>query len=137
MKQKVAISLSPDTVRAICRVVYAGTAQLRQELGQSGGLPWDVLPERTKIEIELGVRDINSGKVKQPADLHRIWRDEAVKQGWTHGLVKDEEMRKHPAICAFDELPTMEQAKFNLFYAMAATLVFSYTKRAYMEGGQS
>jgi hypothetical protein len=112
---------------AISRVVFAAVAQLRHELGQSGGLGWEQLPEQTRLDIEARVRLINSHKVNNPAQMHDRWRDAMVKDGWTAGLIKDAANKKHPAICAFDELPIMEQAKYNLFWAVTQTLIFNYS----------
>lgn len=137
MKQTVRVELSPRQVIATCRIVYAATAQLRQELGQTSGLMWEQLPERTRIEVETGVRDISTGRVKSPPQMHERWRDAMIKDGWTSGLVIDRENKKHPAICAFDELPILEQAKYNLFWSVAQTMIFHYATYQALGGDNS
>lgn len=131
------VELAPATVVKICRIVFAGANALRLELGQTSGLQWEQLPQRTRNEIEIGVRDIATRKAKVPADLHVTWRDAMRRDGWDFGLVRDAERRTHPAICAFDELPVMEQAKYQLFFTMTQTLVVHFAAAQAVEQGQT
>jgi hypothetical protein len=126
-QHKVQVQLSPRNVISICRIVYYATRQLRAELGQTGGgVDWEVLPDTVRNEVEANIRAIAGGRMKSPEVMHNVWRTAKINDGWSWGMVKDVEQQKHPAICAFDELPIMEQAKYNVFFALASTLIVHY-----------
>ena len=47
---------------------------------------------------------------------------EKVERGWQYGPLKDADLKEHPCIVPFDELPPEQQAKDHLFKAIVDAL---------------
>lgn len=54
--------------------------------------------------------------------IHQLWWDDKLAKGWTLGPVLDYELKTHPCLIAFDELPEMEKAKDRLFIGIVRAL---------------
>lgn len=69
---------------------------------------------------------------------HEAWRMDKEKDGWALGPVKDEELKTHPCMVPYVELPEMQKAKDALFrsivHALAPSLGFFQEKDATPEG---
>ena len=53
---------------------------------------------------------------------HNSWMQEKVNDGWVYGEVKDAELKTHPCIVPFNELPEFQQKKDALFCAIVESL---------------
>jgi hypothetical protein len=53
---------------------------------------------------------------------HNAWMAEKIEQGWKFGEVKDAELKTHPCIVPFNELPLFQQKKDKLFCAIVEAL---------------
>lgn len=49
------------------------------------------------------------------ADSHESWYKEKYEAGWTWGPVKDEALKEHPCMVAYDLLPVEQKAKDFIF----------------------
>ncbi|MCS6958407.1 MAG: RyR domain-containing protein, partial [Aquificaceae bacterium] len=38
-------------------------------------------------------------------ELHNLWMEEKLSQGWTYGPVRDNEKKTHPNLVPYEELP--------------------------------
>jgi hypothetical protein len=46
---------------------------------------------------------------KLAANVHELWADQRLKDGWKAGPVRDDAKKEHPCLKPFDELPESEQ----------------------------
>lgn len=53
---------------------------------------------------------------------HNSWMKEKVDAGWIYGEEKNAELKTHPCIVAFDQLPEFQQKKDALFCAIVDAL---------------
>lgn len=53
---------------------------------------------------------------------HNSWMKEKIETGWVYGAVKDVELKIHPCIVPFDELPEFQKKKDALFCAIVDAL---------------
>ena len=53
---------------------------------------------------------------------HNAWMADKVADGWIYGEVKDAELKTHPCIVPFNELPEFQQKKDALFCAIVDSL---------------
>ena len=42
-------------------------------------------------------------------NVHEIWAQERINQGWTYGEKRDDSKRHHPCLIAYEELPEEEK----------------------------
>ena len=53
---------------------------------------------------------------------HESWMREKLEAGWIYGPVKDPDVKQHPCLVPFDELPVEQQMKDVLFIAVVRAL---------------
>ena len=42
-------------------------------------------------------------------NVHEIWAQERIKQGWTYGEKRDDAKKQHPCLVAYEDLPEEEK----------------------------
>lgn len=42
-------------------------------------------------------------------NVHEVWAETRIGQGWTYGVQRDDELRKHPCLVPYEELPEDEK----------------------------
>jgi len=42
-------------------------------------------------------------------NTHAVWAEQRLKTGWTYGPKRDDELKKHPCLVPYDELPETEK----------------------------
>lgn len=42
-------------------------------------------------------------------NVHEIWAQERISQGWTYGKKRDDEQKHHPCLVAYEDLPEEEK----------------------------
>jgi hypothetical protein len=57
-----------------------------------------------------------------PEASHVAWMQQKLDEGWTWGPVKDAELKTHPCMVPFADLPKEQQAKDVLFRAVVLAL---------------
>ena len=46
---------------------------------------------------------------KMALNVHEVWADSRIAQGWTYGEKRDDALKTHPCLVPYDELPEMEK----------------------------
>lgn len=65
-------------------------------------------------------KPINTGDVKLPEELntlseqiaknvHEVWAQNRLEQGWTYGDKRSDELKQHPCLIPYEELPEVEK----------------------------
>ena len=63
---------------------------------------------------------LDTSKVELPEDLmelveemaknvHEVWAQTRMEQGWTYGEVRNDELKQHPCLVEYEELPEDER----------------------------
>lgn len=63
---------------------------------------------------------VNTSDVKLPDDLtplieemaknvHEVWAQNRINDGWTYGTVRDDVKKQHPGLAPYEELPEREK----------------------------
>lgn len=53
---------------------------------------------------------------------HNAWMEDKIKDGWVYGEEKNAELKTHPCITAFENLPEFQQKKDKLFCVIVDAL---------------
>ena len=43
-------------------------------------------------------------------NVHDVWAQSRMKQGWTYGLERNDQLKHHPCLVAYEDLPDVEKA---------------------------
>ena len=89
-----------------------------QALGDHSQPSWEDAPEWQRNSAIHGVEMHMQNPDAGPAQSHESWMEEKVAEGWVYGEVKDPEVKTHPCLVPFDELPVEQQAKDFIFRAI-------------------
>jgi hypothetical protein len=93
-------------------------------IGDFSQAAWDQAPEWQRDSAIKGVVFHLSRDVKPvpPRASHESWLKEKQDDGWKYGPVKDAELKEHPCMVDFEDLPRAQQAKDYLFGAIVEGL---------------
>jgi ryanodine receptor 2 len=56
------------------------------------------LPEELKVLVE-----------QMSENVHEVWAETRIKQGWTYGPQRSDEKKTHPCLIPYEELPEEER----------------------------
>ena len=56
------------------------------------------IPDEIQPLVELMARNV-----------HEVWAQKRMAEGWTYGAVRDDHAKRHPCILPYDELPETEK----------------------------
>lgn len=81
---------------------------------------WEDAPDWQRLSAISGVVAALEGQ--SPEQLHLSWCDQKTSDGWIYGLTKDADLKLHPCLVPYDELPADQRAKDAVFHAVVNAL---------------
>jgi hypothetical protein len=106
----------------IARICHEANRAYCVTLGDTSQPPWDVAPAWQKESAIAGVEAILSGECTSPAVSHARWYARKQGEGWVYGRTKDVDLKTHPCMVPYEELPVDQQRKDLLFIAIILAL---------------
>lgn len=110
------------TPRQVASVAHEAVRQLQRILDEQVNFQWESCSPDLQNSAISGVEKILSGEIKRPEDSHESWMRYKASEGWKYGPVKDFAKKEHPDMVPFDQLPSEQQAKDRLFFAIVLVL---------------
>lgn len=109
-------------VLSIAKICHQSNKAYCEAIGDPSQKDWDEAEQWQRNSAITGVkfRMFNPG-VGEDAQ-HNSWMKEKVDAGWIYGDKKDPELKTHPCILPFSELPAEQQAKDKLFCGIVDAL---------------
>ena len=89
-----------------------------QASGDSSQPSWEDAPDWQRQSAIAGVNSHLANPDLTPEQSHQKWYDHKAKEGWAYGPVKDAELKQHPCMVAYDQLPHEQKVKDYLFRAV-------------------
>lgn len=119
------VSMTNEEKIAICAEAGHEVNRLYcQSLGDLSQLLWEDAPSWQKQSAINGVTGAIAGA--SPQQSHDSWLREKEANGWKYGPVKDEQLKEHPCMVPYADLPEDQQLKDFLYLttvrAMAAAV---------------
>ena len=65
-------------------------------------------PENTDA-IQLSA-DLNNLVEAMAKNVHEVWAESRMEQGWTYGLERNDQLKQHPCLVPYEQLPEEEKA---------------------------
>lgn len=107
-------------VEDIARIVVNTNADYSNALGEQIAY-WDETSTEVKNSIIRGV--ISALRYDPtPEQNHQNFLDDRMKDGWTYGPEKNVELKQHPDLLPFEQLPTDQKAKNFIFLSLVKSL---------------
>lgn len=106
-------------VEDVAKVIHAANREVQKLTGEAVNEEWDNSPQWMKDSTILGIEGVYEGNT--PEKSHQSWCKTRVADGWVYGTVKDMELKTHPCLVPYNELPTLQKIKDSLFGNIANT----------------
>ena len=87
----------------------------REATKDDSQLPWKHAPQWQKDSIIAGVRAVQLNPGMTPELSHLSWMSRKESDGWKYGPEKNPDLRTHPCMMPFSDLPFAQRAKDEVF----------------------
>ncbi len=111
------------TPEQIARVAHEVNRAYCLSLGDASQPVWEEAPQWQRDSALLGVQLHTENPNAGPEASHQSWMAQKVADGWQYGPEKRPEVKQHPCMVPFGELPREQQAKDFIFRAVVHALV--------------
>ena len=64
--------------------------------------PVDTSDVKLPMELEVLVEEMSK-------NVHEVWAEARISQGWTYGEQRNDELKTHPCLVPYEELPESEK----------------------------
>jgi hypothetical protein len=105
----------------IAKVAHEVNKAYCESLGDFSQLSWDKAPDWQKKSALMGV-DLHISGDFGPEASHISWMKQKVEDGLVYGPEKNPDLKQHPCIVPFNQLPKEQQAKDFIFRAVVQAL---------------
>lgn len=82
-------------------------------IGDMSQPTWDDAPEWQRKSAIEGVHKALNGAT--PEQLHESWSQSKLNDGWRYGERKDPELKTHPCLVPYSELPQAQRLKDSIY----------------------
>ena len=111
-------------VEELARLCHEANRTYCELIGDKSQLPWDQAADWQRASMIDGVLFHMKNPAAGPSGSHENWLKTKIADGWVYGPVKDAELKQHPCIVPYDQLPIEQQLKDALFVAIFHTFQF-------------
>ena len=109
-------------VEQIARAAHEINRAYCQALGDDSQPAWENAPDWQKESARMGVRLHIEHPEVGPEASHESWMAQKAADGWVYGQEKRPDLKQHPCMVPFGELPREQQAKDYIFRAVVHAL---------------
>jgi hypothetical protein len=114
--------MEPSEIVEIARVTHEANRAWCEANGDTSQPAWGDAPEWQRNSAIAGVRFHLANPDAGPSASHDEWMRHKLAEGWTYGPEKKPDLKQHPCMVPFDQLPPQQQAKDRLFRAIVHAL---------------
>ena len=111
--------MSPE---AVAEVAHSINKAICEAAGDHTQPDWAEAPDWQKQSAVNGVSFHMANPDASASASHENWMAEKIADGWIHGPVKDPDLKRHPCIVPYDELPFEQRVKDHAFRAIVHAL---------------
>lgn len=69
----------------------------------------DYVPQPVDTEDVVLGKDLEELVEQMAKNVHEVWAQTRMEQGWTYGEQRDDAKKQHPCLVAYEELPEEEK----------------------------
>lgn len=106
----------------IARIAHEANRRYCEAIGDHSQMQWDDAAEWQRSSAIAGVESYIAADGLSPEEQHDAWMSEKRADGWTYGAVKDHQIKTHPCIVPYAELPQEQRVKDIIFGSIVGSL---------------
>lgn len=92
-------------------------------LGDDSQPMWADAPEWQRESALIGVKYVMDNPDVTPEMTHESWLKVKRETGWVYGEAKDPELKTHPCMVEYEDLPIEQRIKDELFRGIVTSLI--------------
>lgn len=109
------------TPEEIAQLAHEANRAYCAAMGDTSHPAWAEIPPYQKESLLAGVEQIREHPETTPEESHEHWRAGMLEAGWSWGPKKDLDLKLHPCIMPYANLPHEQRVKDYLFGAVVRT----------------
>ena len=125
------------TPRHIAIIAHEANRLYCQLIGDDSQPSWDNAPEWQQSSILKGVMALKLNPNLTPEDQHNAWMADKRQAGWTYGDEKDADLKTHPCMVPYGELPQEQQLKDLIFQTVVKACLDGRLNDAFIEASRA
>lgn len=102
-------------VDSIAEAAHEANRAYCASIGDDSQKPWAQAEQWQRDSSAAGVLFLMANPDAGESAQHENWVKDKIRDGWVYGEVKDAELKTHPCIVDFAELPPEQQEKDRIF----------------------
>lgn len=110
------------TISNIAKVCHEANKAYCETLGDFSQLSWNEAPDWQKESAMNGVSYHLDNPNAGPSGSHENWLKVKVADGWIYGEAKSAELKTHPCIVPYEDLPQEQKNKDYIFVGIVHAL---------------
>lgn len=112
-----------NNVNIIAQICHEANRVWCENHGDYSQKPWNEAEDWQRESAIAGVLfKIDNPNSEEDAQ-HNAWMQHKIEEGWVYGAEKDPNLKTHPCLVPFEELPIFQQKKDKLFCAIVDALI--------------
>lgn len=112
-----------NNVNIIAQICHEANRVWCENHGDYSQKPWNEAEDWQRESAIAGVLfKIDNPNSEEDAQ-HNAWIQHKIAEGWVYGSEKDPNLKTHPCLVPFEELPIFQQKKDKLFCAIVDALI--------------
>lgn len=115
-------------IEHIAKICHEANKALCESNGDFSQASWLQAPAWQKGSVVAGVQHAMDNPEATPENSHESWLKMKEAEGWKYGNVKNPEIKRHPCMLPYDELPKEQRIKDELFLAICSILIVKIDK---------
>lgn len=113
----------PQPFEAICVTVHEAIRAWAKGARDSAMPNWEDAPDWMKESTKASVMSVLEDPNQKAGTQHEQWVKQKVASGWHYGPTKDADLKTHPMMVPYEELPLHEQKKDLLLVSIVRALM--------------
>jgi hypothetical protein len=105
----------PNAIAAAAQRAHEANRAYCLSIGDASQPSWDDAPKWQKDSAIAGVKAILADPLLTPEQSHEGWLGLKEEEGWVYGPVKDPDLKQHPCMVPYDQLPEDQKKKDDIF----------------------
>lgn len=118
-------------IAKVCHEVNRAYCMVHGDVSQ---VPWDLAPDWQRQSAVAGVEAIKADPEMKASELHQCWMEQKAADGWIFGETKNAQLKTHPCMVPYEDLPVEQRVKDHLFRAIVRNLADTLPAKGSISG---
>lgn len=109
-------------IEQIAKVCHEANKAYCETIGDISHMDWEETPHNIKQSAMDGVKFFIDNPTATPEMSHQNWTKFKVADGWVYGEEKNTNLKTHPCLVPYGDLPLDQRLKDSLFISIVKAL---------------